>query len=141
MRIVDDRDRFREYPLAEPVLEETRAAGDCGSRYRPQQVGDETSRHARVEHHRTSAGRHFFGTQPLDRALTGTLADFGRIAQIGPRRNLRVVSPRALLWLRLPTRDIMVDEVVRIAMEGKRIGSRRSPTVLGTNPDGPGATA
>ncbi len=81
--IVDDRDRLREDLVAEPILQKACAARDRWPRNRTQQVRNKPARDARVEHHRATAGRHFFGAQALDRPLAGAFADFGRVAQIG----------------------------------------------------------
>ena len=122
VRVFGDRDRFRENPLVQLVTQKARAAGDRGSRNRPQEMRDEAARDTRIEHDRAAAGRHLAGAEPPDRALAGAAADLRRIAQIGAVDAVGEIVV-ALHGVARPADDRRADRVVRAAIAaGEPVG-------------------
>ena len=108
VRIVDDGDRLgrRGARRACPSGSWCRARS-TGRRSRRADGAEQAARHARIEHHRTLAGRHLAGAEPLDRALAGarpTSAASSQIAAIDRAGNNRSRAPCRCRRRRAPRR-------------------------------------
>ena len=90
--IVDDADVLREQLLAEPVFQEAGLARDRGAVDGADEMADQRSRNAGIEHHRHLAGLDLARIGARHRALARLAADaFGRREIGGMRRRGEIV--------------------------------------------------